>query len=50
MDFYNTLTKKKEKFEPIDKNEIKMYSCGPTVYNYAHIGNFKNIYIYGHIK
>lgn len=41
MDFYNTLTKKKEKFEPIDKNEIKMYSCGPTVYNYAHIGNLR---------
>lgn len=38
---YNTLTKTKEKFEPINKNEVKMYSCGPTVYSYAHIGNFR---------
>ena len=38
---YNTLTKKKEKFEPINKNEVKMYSCGPTVYDFAHIGNFR---------
>ena len=39
--FYNTLTGKKEKFIPINKNEKKMYSCGPTVYSYAHIGNFR---------
>lgn len=39
--FYNTLTGKKEKFIPINKNEVKMYSCGPTVYSYAHIGNFR---------
>ena len=38
---YNTLTKKKEIFNPINKTEVKMYSCGPTVYNYAHIGNFR---------
>lgn len=38
---YNTLTRKKEKFEPINKDEVKMYSCGPTVYDYAHIGNFR---------
>ncbi len=38
---YNTLTHSKEKFVPIDKNEIKIYSCGPTVYGYAHIGNFR---------
>ena len=38
---YNTLTKKKEKFKPINKTEIKMYSCGPTVYSFAHIGNFR---------
>ena len=36
---YNTLNKEKESFSPIDKNEIKMYVCGPTVYSYAHIGN-----------
>ena len=38
---YNTLTRKKEEFEPIDKKEVKMYSCGPTVYSFAHIGNFR---------
>lgn len=38
---YNTLTHNKEKFEPINQNEITMYSCGPTVYSYAHIGNFR---------
>ncbi len=39
--FYNSLTKQKEIFIPIEKNKISMYSCGPTVYNYAHIGNFR---------
>ena len=39
MKIYNTLTRKKEEFIPIDKNEVKMYSCGPTVYDYFHIGN-----------
>ncbi len=39
--FYNTLTRKKEEFTPIDKKEVKMYSCGPTVYYFAHIGNLR---------
>lgn len=39
--FYNTLTRKKENFKPIDKKEVKIYTCGPTVYYYAHIGNFR---------
>ncbi len=39
--FYNTLTKKKELFKPLDPKEIKIYSCGPTVYYYAHIGNLR---------
>ena len=38
---YNTLTRKKEEFKPIDKKEVKIYSCGPTVYNFAHIGNLR---------
>ena len=38
---YNTLGRKVEKFVPVDKDEVKMYSCGPTVYSYAHIGNFR---------
>ncbi len=41
MKFYNTLTREKEDFSPITPNEVKMYTCGPTVYNYAHIGNFR---------
>ena len=39
--FYNTLTRKKEEFKPNNSNEIKIYSCGPTVYYYAHIGNLR---------
>lgn len=38
---YNTLTRKKEKFEPINPPYVGMYTCGPTVYNYAHIGNLR---------
>ena len=36
---YNTLHRKKEPFKPLNPPEVGMYSCGPTVYNYAHIGN-----------
>jgi len=39
LQLHNTLTKKKEEFIPIDKDHVRMYTCGPTVYNYAHIGN-----------
>ncbi len=42
MKLYNTLTRKIEEFIPIDKNHVKMYTCGPTVYHYAHIGNIRN--------
>lgn len=41
LKLYNTLTHKKEEFVPINKDEIRIYSCGPTVYNYAHIGNMR---------
>ena len=41
LQFYNTLTQKKEIFKPLEENYVKMYNCGPTVYNYAHIGNFR---------
>src|SRR3989338_2915454 len=41
LKLYNTLTRKLEVFKPIKKGEVKMYSCGPTVYNYAHIGNLR---------
>ncbi len=39
--FYNTLTRRKEDFIPIKKGYVSMYACGPTVYDYAHIGNFR---------
>ena len=38
---YNTLTKQKENFIPLKENEVRIYSCGPTVYSFAHIGNFR---------
>ena len=42
MQLYNTLTKKKEIFKPIDEKQVGMYTCGPTVYHYAHIGNLRS--------
>ncbi len=41
LKFFNTLTRKLESFKPIKKWQVGMYTCGPTVYNYAHIGNFR---------
>ena len=41
MKIYNTLTKKKEVFKPISEEQVGMYTCGPTVYHYAHIGNLR---------
>src|SRR5438105_577193 len=38
---FNTLSGKIEQFQPIDNNEVRMYACGPTVYDYGHIGNFR---------
>ena len=42
MQIYNTLTKKKEIFKPIDEKQVGLYTCGPTVYHYAHIGNLRS--------
>ena len=39
--FYNTLTQQAEDFAPLHDNEVRMYTCGPTVYNYVHIGNLR---------
>ena len=41
LKFFNSLTRKKEEFVPYDKNTVRMYSCGPTVYSYPHIGNMR---------
>lgn len=46
MKVYNTLTRKKEELVPITLGEIKMYACGPTVYNYIHIGNARPLCIF----
>src|SRR3989344_535121 len=48
LQLYNTLTRKKEVFKPIKKGEVGMYSCGPTVYWYQHIGNLRT-YIFSDI-
>lgn len=50
MKIYNTLTRKKEEFVPIDKEEIKIYVCGPTVYNYFHIGNARPFVVFDTLR
>lgn len=40
--FHNTLTRSREEFKPIEPGKVGLYTCGPTVYNYAHIGNFRS--------
>lgn len=47
---YNTLTKEKESFKPIVENEVKMYVCGPTVYNYIHIGNARPAIVFDTVR
>ena len=42
MKLYNTLTRQKEEFIPYEGNKVGFYTCGPTVYHYAHIGNMRN--------
>ncbi len=46
MRIYNTLTRKKEDFKPIEENKIRMYVCGPTVYNLIHIGNARPMIVF----
>ncbi len=46
MKIYNTLTRRKEELVPMDSNELKMYVCGPTVYNYIHIGNARPFVVF----
>ncbi len=46
LQFYNTLTRKKEEFHTVHSGEVRMYTCGPTVYDFAHIGNFR-AYVFG---
>jgi len=46
LKLYNTLTAKKEAFTPLDPNNVRMYVCGPTVYDYAHIGNARPVIVF----
>ena len=46
MEIYNTLTRKKEPFVPLEEGKVKMYCCGPTVYNFIHIGNARPICLF----
>ncbi len=41
LNLYNSLSKSKEKFIPLDSSSVSLYTCGPTVYNYPHIGNYR---------
>ena len=50
MKLYNTLTRKKEEFIPLHEGEVRMYSCGPTVYNYFHIGNARPFIIFDTLR
>ena len=47
---YNTLTRKKEKFIPLEEGKVKMYVCGPTVYNYIHIGNARPAIVFDTVR
>ena len=42
IQFYNSLTNQLEEFQPVEPGKVRMYSCGPTVYDFAHIGNFRS--------
>ncbi len=46
LTLYNTLTRRKEPFEPLDARNVRMYVCGPTVYDYAHIGNARPVIVF----
>nr|WP_295675830.1 cysteine--tRNA ligase [uncultured Intestinibacter sp.] len=50
MKLYNTLSRKKEEFKPIEEGKVKMYVCGPTVYNFIHIGNARPFIIFDTLR
>ncbi len=50
MKIYNTLTRKKEDFIPLEEGKVKMYVCGPTVYNYIHIGNARPMIVFDTVR
>ena len=50
MKLYNTLTRTKEEFVPQEEGKVKMYVCGPTVYNYIHIGNARPYVVFDTVR
>ena len=50
MKIYNTLSKKKEEFVPLEEGKVKMYVCGPTVYNFIHIGNARPMIVFDTVR
>jgi cysteinyl-tRNA synthetase len=50
MKIYNTLTQKKEEFVPLEEGKVRMYVCGPTVYNYIHIGNARPAIVFDTVR
>ncbi|MDO5754747.1 MAG: cysteine--tRNA ligase [Tissierellia bacterium] len=50
MKVYNTLTRQKEKFEPLKKDKVGIYVCGPTVYNYIHVGNARPMVVFDTLR
>lgn len=50
LQIYNTLTRQKEEFKPLEEGKVKMYCCGPTVYDYLHIGNFRGAVFFNFVS
>ena len=50
MKIYNTMTRKKEEFIPLEEGKVKMYVCGPTVYNFIHLGNARPFTVFDTLR
>ena len=50
MKIFNTLTRRKEEFVPLEEGKVKMYVCGPTVYNFIHIGNARPMIVFDSVR
>ncbi|HLR36156.1 MAG TPA: cysteine--tRNA ligase [Tissierellales bacterium] len=50
MELYNSLTREKEKFKPLKKDEVTIYTCGPTVYNHIHVGNARPLVVFDTLR
>jgi cysteinyl-tRNA synthetase len=50
LQIYNSLHKKLETFKPLEEGKVKMYVCGPTVYNFLHVGNFRGPVVFNLVR